>query len=226
MKWSYRILSLVGFAPMAHRPPLLPRFWLYCSAAYLIPVIVEVAIPRSPGLYDELVWLVTLAPAFLLSLHYGLKGAGAGLLMGTALFLTVQAVVAVNFTPDDLRVTVPIYVAYGVLAVSVGWLSEQLHDYYQHALKGARLAAIGQVAVTIRHEVNNALTAVVAEATLMGEDNAAPLTAEQRASLKVIREAAMQIAGDIRKLTVLEDAPVSDYLPGIKMVDLRAAPAG
>jgi signal transduction histidine kinase len=226
MKRSHRLLSLVGFAPMAHRPPLRRRFWLYCSAAYLTPVIVEVAIPRSPGLYDELVWLVTLAPAFLLSLHYGLKGAGAGLVMGTALFLTVQAVVAVNYTPDDLRVTIPIYLSYGVLTVSVGWLSEQLHDYYQQALKSARLAAIGQVAVTIRHEVNNALTAVVAEATLMAEDRAAPLTAEQRASLKVIREAAMQIAGDIRKLTALEDAPVVEYLPGIEMVDLRAAPSG
>jgi signal transduction histidine kinase len=225
MKLSYRVLSLVGFAPMAHRPPLRRRFWLYCAAAYLTPVIVEVAIPRSPGLYDELVWLVTLAPAFLLSLHYGLKGAMAGLVMGTALFLTVQAVVAVNFTPDDLRVVVPIYLSYGILAVSVGWLSEQLHEYYQQALKGARLAAIGQVAVTIRHEVNNALTSIVAEATLLADDKDAQLTTDQRTGLKTIQDAAMKIAGDIRKLTVLEDAPVADYLPGIKMVDLRAAPA-
>ncbi|MGH7126410.1 MAG: hypothetical protein ACREFI_18690, partial [Stellaceae bacterium] len=135
MSLRQRILSIVGFAPMAHRPPLRARFWIYCSAAYLIPVVVEVAIPRSPGRYDELVWLVTLAPAFLLSLHYGLKGAVASLLMGTALFLTVEQVVALNFTPDDWRVTMPIYLAYGVITVSVGWLSQLLHDHYQEALR-------------------------------------------------------------------------------------------
>jgi glucose-6-phosphate-specific signal transduction histidine kinase len=127
MTLSRRALRLVGFEPMAHRPPLTARFWLYCSAAYIMPVVTQVVLPDDPGLYDELVWLVTLAPAFLLSLHYGLKGAVAGLLMGTALFITVQIVVALNFTPDDWRVTVPIYIAYGSLAVSVGWLSGRNH---------------------------------------------------------------------------------------------------
>ena len=96
----------VGFDHMAHRPPLRMRFWIYSAAAYLIPVVVQVALPADPGLSDELVWLVTLAPAFLLSLHYGLRGAFAGLIMGTALFMVVQVVVALNFTPDDWRITV------------------------------------------------------------------------------------------------------------------------
>src|ERR1044072_6543911 len=122
MSIKSRFLHVVGFAPVAHRPPLSAHYWLYCAAAYLIPVMTQVVLSRR-GDYDELVWLVTLAPAFLLSLHYGLKGAVAGLLMGTALFVTVQAVVAVNFTPDDWHVTVPIYTSYGVLAISVGWLS-------------------------------------------------------------------------------------------------------
>src|SRR3989304_3480983 len=134
MKFQDRVLRFVGFPPMAHRPPLRGRFWLYCTAAYLMPVFAQGAAPRDPGLYDGLVWLVTVAPAFLLSLHYGLKGAVAGLLMGTVLFLVVQAVLAVNYTPDDWRITVPIYVAYGTLAISVGWLSEQLHEYYERAL--------------------------------------------------------------------------------------------
>jgi len=165
---------MVGFAPLAHRPPLSTRFWLYCTAAYIMPVVAQVVLPDDPAAtnYDELVWLITLAPAFLLSLHYGLKGAVAGLLMGTSLFITVQLVVALNYTADDSRVTVPIYIAYGTLAIAVGWLSEQLHDYYQAALKGARLAAIGEFAVTIRHEVNNALTAIVAESQLLSETEA------------------------------------------------------
>src|SRR5262245_59931957 len=125
---SYDLLKYAGLKPMAHRPPLSPRFWLYCAAAYLIPVIVQVALPDDPGLYDELVWLVALAPAFLLSLHYGLRGAVAALIMGMALFITVEIVVALYFTPDDWRVTVPIWIANGALAISVGWLSEMMHS--------------------------------------------------------------------------------------------------
>ena len=218
-------LRLVGFAPLAHRPPLSARFWLYCTAAYLIPVVAQTALPKTsgdPGLYDELVWLVTLAPAFLLSLHYGLKGAVAGLLMGTSLFITVQVVVALNYEPDDWRVTVPIYIAYGTLAISVGWLSEQLHDYYQTALKGARMAAIGEFAVTIRHEVNNALTTIVAESQLLQETEG-NLSSEGKAAAKTIHQAALRIAADVRKLTTLADAPVTEYVPGVQMIDLRAA---
>ncbi len=222
MKAHDRLLRFVGFPPMAHRPPLQGRFWWYCTAAYLIPVMAQVALPRDPGLYDELVWLITLAPAFLLSLHYGLKGAVAGLLMGTVLFLVVEAVVALNYTPDDWRITVPIYVAYGSLAISVGWLSEQLHVYYERALANERLAGIGQVAVTVRHEVNNALTAIVAESQLLAEAKAG-VSDEQRAAAQTIKQSALKIAEDLRKLTNLADAPVTEYTKGVPMLDLRAA---
>ena len=222
MNLHNRLLRIVGFPPMSHRPPLHGRFWLYCSAAYLIPVVGQVALPRDPGMYDELIWLVTLAPAFLLSLHYGLKGAVAGLLMGTALFLVVQLVVALNFTPDDWRITVPIYIAYGTLAIAVGWLSEQLHTYYERALASERLAGIGQVAVTVRHEVNNALTAILAESQMLAETNDG-LSEDQRQSAQAIKDAALRIAEDLRRLTTLADAPVTQYTKGVNMLDLHAA---
>jgi len=222
MRLQDRILRVVGFPPMAHRPPLKGRFWLYCTAAYLMPVVTQVAFPRDPAMYDELVWLVTLAPAFLLSLHYGLKGAVAGLLMGTVLFLVVQTVVAINYTPDDWRITMPIYVAYGTLAISVGWLSEQLHEYYERALASERLAGIGQLAVTVRHEVNNALTAIVAESQVLSEAKDG-LTEEHRHTARAIKGSALKIAEDLRKLTQLADAPVREYTKGVNMLDLKAA---
>ena len=222
MSFHDRLLRYVGFPPMSHRPPLQGRFWLYCTAAYLIPVVSQVALPRDPGMYDEMVWLITLAPAFLLSLHYGLKGAVAGLLMGTVLFLVVQAVVALNYTPDDWRITVPIYVAYGTIAISVGWLSEQLHVYYERALASERMAGIGQVAVTVRHEVNNALTAIVAESQILSEARGG-LSEDQRVAARAIKDAALKIADDLRRLTNLADAPVMEYTRGVNMLDLRAA---
>lgn len=222
MRLQDRMLRVVGFPPMAHRPPLKGRFWLYCTAAYLIPVFAQVGLPRDPGMYDELVWLITLAPAFLLSLHYGLKGAVAGLLMGTILFLVVQMVVAMNYTPDDWRITVPIYVSYGTLSIAVGWLSEQLHEYYERALASERLAGIGQLAVTVRHEVNNALTAIVAESQILAEAKDG-VTEEHRTTARAIKNSALKIAEDLRKLTNLADAPVMEYTKGVNMLDLRAA---
>ncbi len=217
-----RLLDVTGMQPMAHRPPLSKRFWLYSAAAFLMPVVVQIVLPEDPGLTDELVWLATLAPAFFLSLHYGLKGAFAALMMGTVLFVVVQLVVAVNFTPDDWRITVPIYVAYGTLAISVGWLSELLHSYYNRTLSNERMAAIGQFAVTVRHEINNALTAIVTESQLLSETEP-ELTNEQRESANNIHQAAMRIAASVRKITNLADAPVTSYAGAVKMVDLEAA---
>ena len=222
MSLKSRIVETIGFGPLAHRPPLSPRFWIYCAAAYLMPVVVQIGLPEDPGLTDELVWLITLTPAFLLSLHYGLKGAFTGLLMGTTLFIVVQMVVAFNYTPDDWRITVPIYIAYGSLAISVGWLSEELHNYYNRALRNERMAAIGQFAVAIRHEINNTLTAIVTESQLLAAQGSS-LTEDQKESAQSIHDAAMRIATNIRKITSLADAPVTTYAGDVMMVDLAAA---
>jgi signal transduction histidine kinase len=222
MSLRKKVLRNTGFEPMSHRPPLSHRFWFYSAAAFLLPVIVQVAIPEDPSLADELIWLVTLVPAFLLSLHYGLWGAFAALLMGTVLFLVVQLVLALNFTADDWRITVPIYIAYGAIAISVGSLSEQLHRYYNHILQGHRMVTIGEFAVTVRHEINNALTAIVTESELLSADDAS-LTEDQKQSARNIHKGAMRIAEVVRKITRLEDAPVTDYAGMAKMVDLASA---
>ncbi len=214
--------STLDLQPVSHRPPLTSRFWAYSASAFLLPVVAQIVMPEDPGLTDELVWLVTLVPAFLLSLHYGIRGAFVALLMGTALFVVVQAVVAFNFTPDDWRITVPIYVAYGTIAISVGSLSEQLHGFYRRALDNERMAAIGEIAVTMQHELNNALTIVVTESQLMDAE-AENLTEEQRESVKSIQNAGIRMAAQVEKLAHLADAPVTTYSSGVQMIDLDSA---
>lgn len=213
---AFRLEHVVHLAP----PPA--RFWVYTVGAYLMPVVAAVALPRDPGLYDELVWLVTLVPAFLLSLHYGLRGALVGLLTGTVLFLGVTAVVAFNQAPYDLRITVPIYLAFGLIAISVGWLSQELHDRYRQALERARLAVVGQLALTIRHQLNNALGTIVGESEMLAEMEDG-LTELQRQSARSIHEAALRISADVRKLTNLESTPVVQYPDGQEMLDLSQA---
>lgn len=216
-----RLADSLGFAPLSHRPPLPKRFGLYCVVAYLAPSLMLQFVPADVVPYRDLVWLVTLVPAYLLSLHYGMRGAVAGLAMGTALFTAVQLLVAWNLEAEDWRVTVPIYIAYGAIAISVGWLSEQLHVFYTRAIQGERVAVISQLAVAMRHEVNNALATLLAEAQLLGQSGR--LThPEDLQAVDTITAMARRIQGSVERLTALTEAPVpvSEYLPGTPMVDL------
>jgi signal transduction histidine kinase len=142
------------------------------------------------------------------------------MIMGTVLFLVVQAVLAVNFTPDDWRITVPTYVAYSTLAISVGWLSEVLHQHYGHAVDRERMRAIGQLAMTIKHELSNALTVVVTESQLLMKSGA-DLSESQLASARNILDSARRMVEDIEKITRLDDAPVTHWVPGISTLALR-----
>ncbi len=217
----YRLVDFLGFTPLAHRPPLPRRWWLYCALAYLAPSVVLQFVSEAEVPYRDLIWLVTLLPAYLLSLHYGLRGAVAGLVMGTVLFTAIQLLVALNLEAEDWRITVPIYVAYGTIAISVGWLSEQLHVFYQRAIQGERVAVIRQVAVAMRHEINNALATILAEGELLEQD--AVLThPEDKASLQAILTMTRRIRDSVDRLVDLTHAPVTEYVAGVTMIDLSA----
>lgn len=218
----HRIVDFLGFTPMAHRPPLPKRWWLYCAVAYLSPSLVLQFVPASEVSYRDLIWLLTLVPAYLLSLHFGMHGAFSGLIMGTVLFTAIQYLVALNLEPEDWRITVPIYVAYGVLAISVGWLSEQLHTFYARAIQGERVAVISQIAIAIRHEVNNALATLLAEAQLL-ETGGHVLDPEDRESVRQIIIMGQRIHEAVERLTTLTDAPLREYVGGVRMIDLARA---
>jgi signal transduction histidine kinase len=204
---------------MSYRPPLPRRWWLYCAIAYLAPSVVLQLVPATDVPYRDLVWLLTLVPAYVLSLHYGMHGAVSGLVMGTILFTAIQFLVAWSLEPEDWRITVPIYLAYGAIAISVGWLSEQLHLFYDRAIEGERVAVVGQVAVAIRHEVNNALAAIIAEGQLLEEDGRLTHPEDVR-SLENIIAMARRVNESMEKLATVTHAPVTDYAGGVKMIDL------
>src|SRR6267143_5213363 len=101
----YRVVDFLGFNPLSHRPPLPRRWWLYCAVAYFAPSVVLTLVPSEDVPYRDLVWLLTLVPAYMLALHFGLRGAVAGLVMGTVLFTSIQLLVALNLEPEDWRIT-------------------------------------------------------------------------------------------------------------------------
>src|SRR5712671_2302608 len=150
----------------------------------------------------------------------GTPAAAAETVMGTVLFTSIQLLVALRLDAEDWRITVPIYAAYGTIAISVGWLSQQLHEFYGRAIEGERVAVIRQLAVTMRHEVNNALAAILAEGQLLEHD--AVLThPEDKQSLQNILTMARRIQHSIDTLVNVTHAPVTEYVEGMPMIDLR-----
>src|SRR6266550_1384923 len=101
-----RLLPWFDFTPMSHRPPLPAQWWWWCAVAYLAPSFVLRLVPAGDVPYRDLIWLLTLVPAYLLSLHYGMRGAVAGLIMGTVLFTTLQFLLAMRLEVNNARATI------------------------------------------------------------------------------------------------------------------------
>jgi signal transduction histidine kinase len=79
---------------------------------------------------------------------------------------------------------------------------------------------ISQLAVTMRHEVNNALATILAEGELLERD-ARVTHPEDKASLENILRMTRRIRDSMDRLVNLTDAPVTEYAEGVKMIDLE-----
>ena len=85
-----------------------------------------------------------------------------------------------------------------------------------------RLAAIGEMTVTLNHEINNPLMAATAEVAILLSDPA-DLTPGQRESLESVRQSLERIAGIVRRIGSLREARSRDYMAGVRMIDLAAS---
>jgi DNA-binding response OmpR family regulator len=87
-------------------------------------------------------------------------------------------------------------------------------------VQAERLAAIGQIGLAIRHEVNNPLNTVMgyAELLLSQRDSLPP---EVQKKLEAIHRSCIRIRDVIRRLEGLRGDRTVEYLPGMTMTDLR-----
>jgi PAS domain S-box-containing protein len=90
----------------------------------------------------------------------------------------------------------------------------------QLLVKAERLAAIGQVSIAMKHEVNNPLTTVIGNIELL-IDRYEDLPEEIRVRLQTALDNALRIADIVKKLEVLREERTVDYLQGVKMTDLK-----
>src|SRR3979411_3157254 len=98
-------------------------------------------------------------------------------------------------------------------------MAEQLQDFYGRAIEGERVAVIRQLAVTMRHEVNNALAAILAEGQLLEHDAVLTHPGDKQ-SLQNIMTMARRIQHSIDTLVNVTHAPITEYVEGVPMIDL------
>lgn len=100
-------------------------------------------------------------------------------------------------------------------------LKEALATAERELVHVERRAAVGEMTVTLHHEINNPLMAASAELDLLlGASES--LNATQRKSLETVRGMLERIRGIVKRAGELRRAATAEYAPGLQMIDLKA----
>jgi DNA-binding response OmpR family regulator len=90
----------------------------------------------------------------------------------------------------------------------------------QDLMRAVRLTAIGEMTVTLHHEINNPLMAAFADVELLLAEPGAE-SEQRRLGLENIRYALRRIRDIVQRIGGLREARTKDYLRGIRMLDLN-----
>lgn len=89
---------------------------------------------------------------------------------------------------------------------------------YQEKVLLERLEAIGQISLTVRHEINNPLAVICGQAQLMLQKKELP--EEIRNKTKIIYDMGLRISEIIKQLDQVQDK-TREYVRGEKMIDIQ-----
>lgn len=92
-------------------------------------------------------------------------------------------------------------------------------------VQAERLAAIGQIGIAMRHEINNPLTTVIGNTELLLERFGGP-EGDLKRRLEMILENAVRIAEILKRLQDIKQDRTIEYVRGMKMTDLGSGSQG
>jgi two-component system NtrC family sensor kinase len=89
-------------------------------------------------------------------------------------------------------------------------------------VKAERLAAIGQVGIAMRHEINNPLTTVIGNTELLLDrfEGGERGEGELKKRLELILGNALRISEIVKRMQEIKQDKTVEYLKGVKMTDL------
>jgi len=134
------------------------------------------------------------------------------------------------FDADDLRMTEALTLSAATAIENAKLFQrekqtlEKLRRAQDELVRAQRLAALGQIGVTVRHEVNNPLTVVLGNADWLLQE-LTDLDGELLRALEAIRANALRIRDILKKLEDIKTDRVTEYVGGIKMIDIHAQDA-
>jgi methyl-accepting chemotaxis protein len=103
---------------------------------------------------------------------------------------------------------------FGVLASAYNHMAEQLQASEQR-----RVEVLGQVALTMNHELNNIINIIELQVSLLSRGDGAQ--GEKRAHLEQIRSSLARMTGVMDSLKHARRIVLTDYMTGMKMLDLE-----
>jgi len=111
------------------RPAVPRRAVLLSIVALVIPIGSTLVVPEATEEYQVLVWLLLLVPAFLLAYFRGWRGIAGALALGMAVMAAVQVLLAIwGYAPTHRALMIAVTVAYVLIALGIGFLSDRLHE--------------------------------------------------------------------------------------------------
>jgi PAS domain S-box-containing protein len=96
----------------------------------------------------------------------------------------------------------------------------EIHRQHKKLLESERLAAYAQTVITLNHEINNPLTAVMGNLYLLEKEARRPDDEKLLARLKVIQDNCQRIQNVIKKMERIDELKTVPYLGSTHMVDL------
>jgi len=88
----------------------------------------------------------------------------------------------------------------------------------EERLKMAKLETIQNMIVTINHQMNQSLSVILSQSSLLEKE--AEKGSQLREDVSMIREEATRLSELIRKISILKELKLTDYTSGTKMIDI------
>lgn len=96
----------------------------------------------------------------------------------------------------------------------------RLRALWEELVKYQRLTAITETVVTLSHEINNPLNIIIGSTEFLTERKSISEKDIEK-TITFIKEASSRIAAIMNKLSNLKEEVETDYLPGMKMIDVK-----
>ena len=194
---------------------------LLCALTYLAAALHSVILAPLGWPAMEVLWSAMLIPTIALSFYFGWRGALGSVLIALALFVAVEWLAhgAQSFGGGRLIFSVTAFLTIVTLGIAIGGLAELLRREHQGRIAAERRAVTNEMAVALKHEINNPLAALLMEAEML-ENDTEGLSAGHLEGVSNMVGMARRIQELVNRIAELEEPKRIEYLEGKWMIDL------